>query len=156
MFNRINIFIPLFFCIVIMSCANETTKEHATDSTTNLEQLESRDIEIENQDAELEQASIRNENQINKDIPKPEEIKAVIKKAEKLEKENIAKSENKGKTCDEIIQELDALVDAIVKDKTNKDLMSKLAKWNTDVLHNNCRKDSAYEAAFLKTISKLN
>lgn len=157
MFKRIRFFIPIIFCLVIISCASETSKEASVDGNSANEQIKVSDkdpgekIRSDNNQVAIER------KELSEDIAsKPPEVKKVIKEAEKLAEENIAKSENKGKSCDEIIKELDALIVEIIKDKTNKELMTQLAKWNTDVLHNNCRKDPAYEASFLEIISKLN
>lgn len=157
MLKRICFFIPISLCLLIMACANEMVNDKpksTNDETERIELSESNSEDFSN--AENNQRSLK-EIDIKKELtPKPAKVKAAIEEAEKLAEENIAKSENKGKSCNEIIKEFEVLISKIINDKSNQELMTQLAKWNTDVLHNKCRKDPEYEASFLKIISRLN
>ncbi len=65
-----------------------------------------------------------------------------IDKAKVVEdiKELVAESDNKGKTCETMYTEYEALINKLVKDKNNKNLLEELETWSNDIIFQQCKK----------------
>lgn len=68
------------------------------------------------------------------------QTKINIDSVKKIIAEKVEDSINKGKTCESMIVEYDALIKKVVANKKDKSAIKELSEWTKDILHAQCLK----------------
>lgn len=157
------IFLVLSFSMLILNCSCKSDTNNTEDEDPNAiiqadasasEQAEAIMQQKENSAEALDEFT-QVENIV--DVKLEEVIVDEEKKAEEQKKileEQLKKSPNKGKNCEDILKEYEDLVNKFLKGGGVK-VLNELSLWTNDPLYNTCKKDPKYRDKFIAIENKM-
>ena len=154
--------IVLGLFISISACKQDSPQGEALDpegviisDASAEEQAEAILENMEEKDEALDDiAQVENEVEVElEEVVVDEEKKAAEKK--KILEEQLDNSPNKGKNCDDMLKEYEALVDKYLGGG-GVSVLKELSEWTNDPLFNTCKNNPAYKDKFAAIEEKMN
>ena len=154
--------IALFMVLSLFACKSDNSADTEDISDETVEAMV--DDIIEEQMAEIELAENADEqtkastvaNEVEFEL---EEVKIDVEKKKAQKKEILSEqykdSPNRGKDCDRIMKDYEALVNKYLKQEDVEGVLKELGTWANDPIYNRCKKDPAYKDKFYELEEKM-
>ncbi len=146
--------ITLFSLLALLSCNSESSSKSDSYSSDSTESNSATEETLEKKS--VAQSVEKKVEDVTSIVHKKLKSENLDNEQKEIKNQQFQESKNKEKSCSDLMDDYEKLINTIVKDKTNLDNLSKLKEWSNDIFHNTCLKDNIeYQNKYAEINKKL-